>query len=148
MSDSRYRAVLDKAIPVYKEANQVVLDRAASHLNMAALDYALGKRDAAVNDLETAIRIEPYLTGPREQLANLLTEMGGDAAVIKRLREEEVRNLERDAELLPKDSQVHYRRGMLHYLLGNSTAARSAFEKACELDPKSYDNWLCACIDL
>ena len=47
VSDSRYRDALDKAIPVYKDANQVVLDRAASHLNMATLDYALGKREAA-----------------------------------------------------------------------------------------------------
>jgi tetratricopeptide (TPR) repeat protein len=142
VSDSRYRAALDKAIPEYKEANQMSLDRAASHLNMATLDYALENRKAATKELETAIRLEPYLTGPREQLANLLTELGGDADEIKRLRQEEVKNLERDATLLPADAQIPYRRGMLHYLLGNQIAARSAFEKACELDPKSYDNWL------
>ena len=50
--------------------------------------------------------------------------------------------MERDAGLLPDDAQIPYRRGMLHYLLGNPLAARSAFEKACELEPKSYDNWL------
>jgi tetratricopeptide (TPR) repeat protein len=142
VNDSRYRDALDKAIPEYKEANSVALDRAASHLNLATLDYALGMKESARRQLETAIRLEPYLTGPREQLASLLTELGGNADEIRRLREEEVKNLERDETLLPADGQIPYRRGMLHYLLGNPNAARSAFEKACELDPKNYDNWL------
>jgi tetratricopeptide (TPR) repeat protein len=142
VSDSRYRAALDKAIPEYRDANSVSLDRAASHLNLATLAYALGKLEAAKRELETAIRLEPYLTGPREQLANLLTEMGGNADDIKRLREEEIKNLERDATLLPDDAHIPYRRGMLHYLLGNPNGARRAFEEACWLDPTTYDNWL------
>jgi hypothetical protein len=142
VNDTHYRAALDKAIPVYQDANKVSLDRAASHLNLATLDYALGKLESAKNQIEIAIRLEPYLTGPREQLANLLTEMGGNADEIKRLRKEEVNNLERDETLLPADAQIPYRRGMLHYLLGDLKAARSALEKACKLDFKSYDNWL------
>ena len=141
-TDTSYREALDKAIPVYKDANSVSPDRAANHLNMATLDYALGKLASAKRDFEAAIRLEPYLTGPREQLANLLTEMGGNPKEIKRLREEEVKNLERDETLLKEDARIPYRRGMLHYLLDDPQAARSAFEKACKLDPKSYDNWL------
>src|SRR5690606_33149750 len=125
-----------------KEANSLILDRAAGHLNLAALEYAEGDLQAARQSLETAIRIEPYLTGPREQLANLLTELGGDAAEIERLREEEIKNLERDADLLPANGEVRYRRGMLLYLLGKPAETRKAFEEACELDPHNYDHWL------
>jgi tetratricopeptide (TPR) repeat protein len=142
INDPAYREALDKAIPEYQNANSVSPDRAANHLNIATLDYALGRRESAKLQFETAIRLEPYLTGPREQLANLLTEMRADTEQIKRLREEEVKNLERDEALLPTDALIPYRRGMLHYLLSDPNAARKAFEKACELDPKSYDNWL------
>lgn len=139
--ESFNREALDRAVAEYREGLQVVLDRAATHLNLAALNHALGDDQAARNSLRTAIRLEPYLTGPRDQLAQLLETEGGDPAEIRRLREEEIKNLTRDAELLPTSAPIRYRRGMLLYLVGRPKAARQAFERACALQP-SFDNWL------
>ncbi|QEG33996.1 HEAT repeat domain-containing protein [Bythopirellula goksoeyrii] len=140
--DPKYRESLDKAIAEYRQAQEMVLDRAASHLNLASLNHALGEELVAQEELATAIRLEPYLTGPRDQLAELLQRAGGDPAEINRLRTEEVENLTRDAKLLPKNDQIRYRQGMLLYLLGRKKEARESFEAACELRPDSYENWL------
>lgn len=140
--DPKYRESLDKAIEEYREGQEMVLDRAASHLNLAALNHALGEELVAREELATAIQLEPYLTGPRDQLAELLQRAGEDPAEVQRLREEEIENLTRDAKLLPKNPQIRYRQGMLLYLVGRKQEAREAFEAACELRPDSYDNWL------
>ncbi|TWU29371.1 Tetratricopeptide repeat protein [Bythopirellula polymerisocia] len=138
----KYKAALDKAIVEYRAGQDLVLDRAASHLNLAGLNFALGEELTAREELATAIRLEPYLTGPRDQLAELLQRAGGDPAEVQRLREEEVENLTRDSKLLPRNAPIHYRRGMLLYLLDRKQEAREAFESACELRPDSYDYWL------
>jgi tetratricopeptide (TPR) repeat protein len=142
IANLRYQDALDRAIAEFKVGLEEVLDRAASHLNLAMLYHSLGKNKLAKQELETAIRLEPYLTGPRDQLAQLVEMMGGDPAEIRRLREEEVRNLERDAALLPTNADVRYRLGMLQYLLGRIDLARQALEDACKLAEGSYDNWL------
>ena len=140
--DPKYRESLKRAIAEYRAGQELVLDRAASHLNLAAINHALGKDLEAQEELATAIRLEPYLTGPRDQLAELLDRSGGDPAKVRKLREEEVENLARDAKLLKNNDQIRYRQGMLLYLLGRLDEAREAFETACELRPDSYDNWL------
>ena len=133
---------LSQVLDEYREGQEFTLERAASHLNLAALADALGDEQSAWVSLGNAIRLEPYLTGPREQLAGLVEQAGGDAAEVRRLREEELGLLERDAKLLPTSSAIPYRRGMLLYLLQRPADAREALEKACELAPDSYDNWL------
>ncbi len=140
--DSRYRELLDQAIAEFKAGQEAILDRAASHINLAMLSHALKSESQAQESIRTAIRLEPYLTGPRDQLAELLEATKGDPAEIRRLREEEVENLARDETLLTADPQIPYRRGMLLYLLENLAESRKAFERACELAPHSYNNWL------
>ena len=140
--ESRYRRPLDDAIVEYRAAQQMVLDRAAAHINLGLLSRELGDDAAARQSLETAIRLEPYLSGVRDELARLLEQSGGDEAEVKRLREEEVDLLTRDAKLLPGNSQPHYRQGMLLFLLDRTEEAREAFEAACRIGPNSFDNWL------
>ena len=83
--------------------------------------------------------MEPYLTGPRTELANMLASSKGDAAEIRQLREEEATLLERDASLLPENGDIAYRLGLLRYLLGEYEKAAAALAAACELAPNNYE---------
>ena len=139
---SRFRASLDKAVKEYRLGQQVMLDRAGAHINLAAMSQALGDNDSTIEELRTAMRLEPYLSGVRDELAKSLEQAGGGADEIRRLREEEVVLLERDSQLLPGNAQAHYRRGMLLYLLEDLDEARGAFETACGLAPNSFENWM------
>ncbi|MCA9231907.1 MAG: HEAT repeat domain-containing protein [Planctomycetales bacterium] len=141
-SDADTRAVFDRAVAEYREAHELTLDRAGAHLNLAALSLALGRRGEAQASLRTAIRLEPYLSGTRDQLAQLMEQSAGDPEQIRQLREKEVELLLRDSKLLPDNPQPRYRRGMLLYLLERSDEARKAFEEACQVAPNSYDSWL------
>jgi predicted CXXCH cytochrome family protein len=137
--EPRYNLVLDKALNEYRASQQVSLERAAPHINLGWLARQLGDSQEAADELRTAIRLEPYLTGPRTELANLLAEQGGDADAIRKLRVEEADHLDRDALLLPESSEVQYRLGLMRYLLGEYAAAAKALAQACQLAPTSYD---------
>ena len=91
--------------------------------------------DEATTELRTAIRLEPQLTGPRMELANILARQNPTSDEITKLRAEEADNLDRDTKLLPDNAAVFYRLGLLRYLLGEYTAASRALTKACDLAP-------------
>jgi len=55
--------------------------------------------EEAIQHLVDAIKLEPYMAGPRQELASLMQELKGDEAEIRRLRVEEAELLERDAKL-------------------------------------------------
>jgi tetratricopeptide (TPR) repeat protein len=137
--DPAYHAALDEALEEYRVAQSLDLERAAPHINLAMLARDLGNTDEAKEKLRTAIRIEPHLTGPRSELANLLAGNASHADEVQRLRAEEANNLTRDSQLLPDNATIFYRLGLLRYLLGEYTAASRAMTKACELAPTSYD---------
>ena len=137
--DPRYNLVLDKALDEYRESQQVVLERAAPHINLGWLARQLGDTQQAADELRLAIRMESYLTGPRSELANMLAEQGSDADEIRQLRVEEADHLDRDALLLPDNADVRYRLGLMRYLLGQYAAADKALTEACELAPASFD---------
>ena len=140
--DPQFRQQLDKAIVEYRKAQQMVLDRAGAHINLGVLSVQLGNTTAARDSLETAMRLEPYLSGVRSELARLIEGADGDPNEVRRLREAEIELLTRDARLLPGQSGPFYQRGMLQYLLGRLDKARTSFDEACRLSPNSYDNWL------
>jgi tetratricopeptide (TPR) repeat protein len=155
LAASQFRGSLDQAVKEYRAGQQVQLDRAQSSRNLGNLELQLGNPLAAVESLRTAVRIEPYLTGTRTELSQLLDQLVNDPAQaevakqaeatpeeIRRLREEEVDLLFRDAKLLPTDATVRYMRGRLLYLLDRQDEARQAFIEACELAPNEYDYWL------
>ncbi|NOZ38668.1 MAG: tetratricopeptide repeat protein [Planctomycetes bacterium] len=140
--DAEYRGPLDQALAEYRNAQEVMQERATAQLNLAAFHHALGNGQAVLKSLQTAMRLEPYLSGVRDKLASLLEQSGGDSEEIRKLRAEEANLLARDCKLLPDSTVLQYRRGMLLYLLGEYDQARQALEKACELGPEAYSNWL------
>lgn len=137
--DPRYHEPLDKAIQEYRDAQAVVLERAASHINLGWLSRQLGETKQAADEFRTAIRLEPYLTGPRSELATMLAQEGGSADEIRQLRAEEADLLDRDAKMIPDSPDIFYRLGLLRYLLGETKAAATALGKACELAPANFD---------
>ncbi|MBL9164396.1 MAG: tetratricopeptide repeat protein [Planctomycetaceae bacterium] len=155
LAASPYGAALKEAVKEFRDGQSIQLDRAQSNRNLGNLALQLGDPLGAVESLRTAIRIEPYLTGPRTELSQLLDQLAADPAQaetadkaqatpeeIRKLREEEADLLARDAKLLPTDANVRYMRGRLLYLLDRPDEARQAFIEACELAPNEYDYWL------
>jgi tetratricopeptide (TPR) repeat protein len=136
------RTVFDKAVAEYEIGQHASSDRAACHLNLGNLYQSLRRFDEATDAFRTAIRLEPALTGARSNLSSLLETMGGDPAEIRRLRRDELRLLARDARLLPDSPIVHYRYGLMLYLLGDLDGAQEALETACRLAPGSFNDRL------
>lgn len=134
------RRALDEALIEYRRQQLASSDRAAAHLNLGNLAANLGDVAGAMREYRTAIRLEPYLTGPRSNLAGLLEQTGrGTPEEVRRLREQELELLERDVRLLPNAALLRYRYGLMLYLLGRLDAAQRALEAACRLQPASYD---------
>jgi tetratricopeptide (TPR) repeat protein len=134
-----HQAAFDRALAEYRESQQPTLDRAHSHINLGWLAGQLGDPAQAAEEFRTAIRMEPYLTGPRTELANLLAIVGGDADEIRTLREAEAKLLARDAKLLPDSGDVYYRLGLLRYQLNDHDGAAAALSESCRLSPSNYD---------
>jgi tetratricopeptide (TPR) repeat protein len=159
--DPIYRSPFLSALGEYRAAQQLDLERAHPHINLGWLDRqlnrqldggantatpdlawlkgAVGDKAAAADELRSAIRMEPYISGPRSELANLLSQNGGDEAEVRELREEEVKLLVRDATLLPNNGDIAYRLGLLEYQLGRLEEAETALKAACQLAPNDYD---------
>ena len=140
--DAEYRDVLYKGLAEYRNAQEVMQERAAAQLNLAALSQALGNNQATMKSLRTAMRLEPYLSGVQDKLASLLEQTGGDPTEIRKLRTEEADLLARNYQLFPNSAELRYQRGMLLYLVGEYDQARQALEAACRLGPETYSNWL------
>lgn len=137
--DPRYHVAFDQALDEYRASQLVNFERAAPHINLGVLERQLGNLTKAVDALRTAIRLEPYLSGPRTELASLLAQQEGDADEIEKLRVEEADLLDRDATLLPNNADIVYRLGLMRYLLSEYAAASRALTKACELAPANFD---------
>ena len=101
----------------------------------------MGKPREASESLRTAIKLEPYLSGVRVELARILETLGNNEEEVESLRREEIALMERDAKLLPGNSTPLYQKGMLHILLKDEEGAREAFEAACRVEPNLYQNW-------
>jgi hypothetical protein len=69
----------------------------------------------------------------------LLGDNPAYADQVRTLREEEVKLLTRNCELLPGAADPRYNLGRMHYLLGNLDASQAAMDEACRLAPESYD---------
>lgn len=140
--DDKFRNALDQAVVEYRAAQLVMQERAAAQLNLAALSAALGDSKATEQSLRRAMTQEPYLSGVRDKLAQILESQNGDPTEIRKLREEEVALLERNYAFMPENPMLRYQRGMLLYLLEDFDEARIALEQACRLGPNEYGNWL------
>jgi tetratricopeptide (TPR) repeat protein len=141
LTDSQRKA-FEKAMVEFRESQELSLDHAGGHLVLASLDRQHGRFEDAIQHLVDAIKLEPYLTGPRQELASLMQQLKGDEAEIHKLRAEEADLLERDAKLAPNNAGIFFQLGKLRYLLDEYDRAEAAFKTACEKAPKDYACWL------
>jgi hypothetical protein len=137
--NSQQRDQLDRVIKEYRDSQANHTERAASHLNLGNLDRRLSNNEAAEASFRTAIRLEPYLTGPRSELASLMESQGINPEEVGALRRDELELLKRDAKLLPDSAATFYRLGLMYFLLGDLDQAQDTLQTACELAPQSYD---------
>lgn len=155
LNQSGHRRELDRAIEEYRAAHSLHLDRADSNMSLASLNEQLGDLPAAIDSFRSAIRVEPYRSGPRRELARLLAvidvtpqiaelrnSLNIDREEIAKLRREEVALLARNAKLVPSDPRPLYQQGLLLYQLGELDEARETLRQATRVDPKSYDSWM------
>lgn len=142
LSDEQIEAQV-AGLAKYRERQAMGLEHAGTHLNLSSLELELGNVEVAIAELRTAIKLEPYLSGARGQLASLLEQRNDDAAEIKRLRTEEVELIERDAEYVPDNANIRYRLGLIRYKLGDDAGAEAALTEASRLEP-SNESYLLA----
>ena len=114
-------------------------DQSGSHMSLGILYDQLGQPDKSVREYRRAISLDPGVSGPRSNLVQLLERLGNHTDEIKQLRIVEAKLLARDARLLPNNAPIHYRLGLLQYLLGRNEEAIAALSHACELEPNSAD---------
>ena len=133
------RTSFERAMIEFRKSQELTLDHAGGHLVLGALDRQHGRSAQALEHLRAAIKLEPYMVGPRAELASLMQQLRGNAAEIRRLREEEADLLERDARLAPDNAAIHYQLGMLRYLLGQLDEAQAALTTAVERAPQNYE---------
>jgi tetratricopeptide (TPR) repeat protein len=138
LTDEQRKAFEDAMIE-FRKTQEMSLDQAGGNLSMAILARRYGRDGEAVEYLRNAIRLQPYLSGPRMELASLLGTQPGNEDEVRRLRVEEAELLERDSKLAPNHATIFYQLGRLRYLLGDYDKSQEAIETACRLAPRSYD---------
>jgi len=142
----------------------IMNDRAEGHLQLGVLAESRSQLLDAQRHYETAIRVQPTVTGPRGQLAMLLERMiqeaqeqaeqasqQGNVAArdealrpipslhfeIEKLRQDELSLIERDAALVPEEAVMQQQLGFARYTQNWRKEAASALLNAWLLDPDS-----------
>ena len=128
----------NSALAEYRERQASDAEHPESHLNLANLAMRLNDRYTAIEELRTALRLAPYRSFVRYELASILEGMGGDSDEVRKLREEEEELLVRDSQMLPNSGEIQYRLGLLRYKLGKLPEAKEALVAAVRIDPRSY----------
>jgi tetratricopeptide (TPR) repeat protein len=141
LTDSQRKAY-EKAMVEFRESQELSLDHAGGHLAFATFARQHERFEEAVGHLVDAIKLEPYMAGPRQELASLMQDLKGDPAEIRKLRGEEADLLERDAKLAPNNAGIFFQLGKLRYLLDEYDRAEAEFKAACEKAPKNYECWM------
>lgn len=126
------------ALESYRQAMLRNSDQASAHMALGILAERQQDIPAAVQAYETAIRVQPSVTGPRGNLAAIFERQRRVPEALK-LRSEELVLLGRDARLAPEVASVQYRFGLSAYLAGNLGDAEVALSKAAELEPNTAD---------
>jgi tetratricopeptide (TPR) repeat protein len=159
------RRLLQAALDEFKEGVLVNNDRAAAHLTLGVVYESMNELQAAEEAYQTAIRVEPTVTGPRTNLAALLerqaeeaennarriAQQNREAAIdsimksqqlrerVAELRKDELPLLGRDAKLAPDNAAIQYRYGLSLYLHDQQEEALSALTNAVRLEPNTPD---------
>jgi len=165
MLNGGQRRQLQAALEEFKQGVLVNNDRAAAHLTLGVLYESLTDLRAAEKAYQTAIHVEPNVTGPRTNLAALLerqaeeaensarriAQQDREAAIesiiesqklrerVAELRKDELPLLGRDAKLAPDNAAIQYRYGLSLYLHGQQEEALSSLANAVRLEPNTPD---------
>jgi len=160
-----HRRALDAAIEEFRDGVLTSNDRAAAYLTLGVLHESRRQWNEAREAYETAIKVEPQVSGARTNLAALLDRDAGELeqrmatvqrmgsrdaegvagmaqrarAKAARLRREELELLARDSSLVPDSAALQYRYGLSLYLHDRLAEAEQALRKACELEPNTPD---------
>lgn len=142
-------AAFRNALSELIEGLQYNNDRAGAHLALGILSEQQGHQQQAMGHYESAIGVEPTVTGPRTNLAALLentllarnaTTAEGSSPLeleVRRLRKEELPLLARDVNLLPSEASIQYRYGLALYVDDQKELAAEHLVKAAELEPET-----------
>jgi predicted CXXCH cytochrome family protein len=163
--DASQRKALDAAVVEFIEAQMAMADMPASHLNLAVLFAAQGKRELAESEYLTALRMDPYFNPARANLVALYNSMGRNADAERVLREginrapnegelyyslglllaEEKRlgeaadALGNATRLMPQRARVRYNLALALDRLGRDKEAEAALLQAFQIDPQDPD---------
>jgi tetratricopeptide (TPR) repeat protein len=136
---------VDMALREVREAMMYASDRAGAHIAWAELCEARQRFDEAINEYQTAMRIEPDTVGPRGHLSNLIESLAGSAPddlrkqyrdYARQLRAEELPLIARDAALAPEIADVQFRYAASLYLNGRLKEAFQQVDRAIQLAPE------------
>lgn len=108
--------------------------RAATFSNRGVIHRKLRNFDLALRDQDSAIRLDPELSGAHINRGNVLMAMKRYAEALESM----TRSIEIADENLPL---AYYNRALLFRLIGDQKSARSDAARAAELDPlqKQYE---------
>ena len=157
---SSERAAFDAAFKELEQGLAVNNDRAAPYVALGNIYQLLDDDAAAAQAFRKAIFVEPYYTGARANLAELLErqaeqlvqrmgtvsvaearireqEIGTLRREIVKLRKEELRNFARDAGYAPGIAEIQYRYGLGLYRDGQMVKAEEYLRRTVELEPRS-----------
>ncbi len=123
------------ALDDYRQSQRQNADLAGAHIALALLAERQGDYRQAEQCYRDAMRVQPLVTGPRSNLANLLAERLNRPQEAAELWREELEFMRRDAELAPGNPLVQYRLGLNYYLNGRLEEAREALQSATNLQP-------------
>lgn len=138
------RTQVDLAIEEVKASLMAASDRGGAHMAWAMLCEQQGRPEAAIEAYETAMRLEPTMTGPRTNLAALLEQLANQQrgpqslqliARAEALRDDELPLLARDAKLAPENPDIQYRYGLALYLAGKLDESLKQLKLAVKLAP-------------
>ena len=145
--DSSAQTQVDLTLRELKESIMHAADRGGAHMNWAMLCESMGRFDEALRAYETAITVEPQLTGARSNLAGLLersipqtprSSVHSIRQRIKTLRQEELGLLKRDAGLAPDNAEIQYRYGLSLYLNQRQEEALDHLQKSAQQFPDDF----------
>ena len=121
----------EKARQAFTEVLQLNPHAAGAQVEIAQIDLASGKVDASVTLARDAVRNEPNNVRAQVTLARGLLA-SGDVAGAERI-------LDPLLQRNPRVAPLHVQRAFAYVGRKNFTAARTSFERALEIEPKSID---------
>lgn len=123
----RYEEAVNALTSALRNVQYSTYERALANLGWA--HYKLGRLNEAQRRLEEAVDMAPGFALAHRSLGIVLFDMGA--------MEKSLAHFDEAARLYPGDAETHLRRGMVLLKLNDKAGARTAFETAWKLTPRS-----------